>query len=86
MSARCEYCRKTIRAGRAISTPTGLLFDSLRCRDRYLRGRRLKDLQNAMRVARSRLKARAISKAEALYQELGEKDWPTVEEFLRALL
>lgn len=86
MIARCEYCRKTIRAGRAISTPTGLLFDSLRCRDRYMRKTRVKGLQNAMRVARSRLKARAISRAAAVYQDLGGKDWLKVEEILQALL
>lgn len=84
--ARCDYCRKTIRVGKAISAPTGRLFDSLRCHALYLRNARLDALRNTMRVARSRLKARVVSKAETTYRGLGGRDWPKVEELLKALL
>lgn len=86
MIPRCEYCKKPIRAGKAISAPGGLLFDSFRCRDRHLRKMRFEALRNTVRVARSRLKVRAISRAGALYRGLGGRDWPEVEELLRALL
>lgn len=85
--ARCDYCKNTIPTGvKAISLPGGLLFDSSRCRERYLRDAPVRVLANALRVARSRLKARAISEAQAVYRKLGGRDWSRVQKLLRAVL
>ncbi len=85
--ARCDYCNKTIPAGaNAIMSSGGLLFDSIRCRTRYLRNASVKALANAVRVARSRLKARTILKAEAVYRQQGGRDWSTVKMLLRTVL
>ncbi len=43
-------------------------------------------LQNALRVARSRLKARTIGLAERVYREQGGVDWNRVRRLLRAIL
>jgi len=85
--ARCDYCEKTIPAGvKAIFSPGGLVFDSIRCRDRYLSDAPVKALANAVRVARSRLKARTILRTEAVYRKLPGRDWPKVKKLLRAVL
>jgi hypothetical protein len=85
--ARCGYCKKTIPAGvTALSSPDGFLFDSTRCRERYLRNAPLRAFANALRVARSRLKARTILRAEAVYRKLGGRGWPKVKVLLRAVL
>ncbi len=85
--ARCDYCKKTIPAGaNALSLPGGFLFDSIRCRERYLGATRVRALANAVRVARSRLKARTILRAEAVYRQQGGRDWSTVKMLLRTVL
>jgi hypothetical protein len=43
-------------------------------------------LQNVLRVARSRLKARTIDLAERIYREQGGVDWNRVRRLLRAVL
>lgn len=84
---RCDYCRKAIpAAARAIASIDGLLFDSIRCKERYLRLATLKALSNVTRVARSRLKARTIGNAEPVYRKLGGRDWSTVKMLLSAVL
>lgn len=84
---RCGYCRKTLPPGaKVISAPGGLLFDSIRCRERYLREAPVNALANALRVTRSRLKARTILQAQAVYRNLGGRQWPRVKELLRAVL
>lgn len=84
---RCSYCKKMIGAGATpLSLPGGLLFDSLRCRERYLRNAPARALANALRVARSRLKARTILRAEAAYRKLGGRERSKVRELLRAVL
>jgi len=85
--ARCDYCRKTIPEGvKAISLPGGFLFDSIRCRGRWLGNAPVKALANAVRVSRSRFKARTISRAEAVYRKLGGRDWSKVKKLLQAAL
>lgn len=86
MTARCDYCRKPLRAGRVVSDSGGLQFDSLRCRKRYVIAAQFRSLQNASRVARSRLKAIAILRAGRSYRELGGRDWALTERLLRAVL
>ncbi len=86
MNLRCAYCKKAIPAGKAISHPTGLHFDSVRCRDQYLASAPVKGLQNVVRVARSRQKSAIISKAKVVYRGLRGRDWPKVEQLLRAVL
>lgn len=84
---RCTYCQKAIpAAANAIAASGGLLFDSLRCKQRYLRRGALRALSNATRVARSRLKARTIGKAQAVYRALGGRDWSVVRMVLAAVL
>ncbi len=84
---RCDYCKEAIPApANAIAGPGDLLFDSIRCRQRYSRRASLKALSNAVRVARSRLKARTIAKAEVVYGKLGGRDWSTVKMLLGAVL
>lgn len=84
---RCDYCKKAILVpANAIAAPGELLFDSIRCKQRYLRRASLKALSNVVRVARSRLKARTIAKAELVYRRLGGRDWPTVKILLGAVL
>jgi hypothetical protein len=86
VSARCDECRKPIRAGRGIEGPEGTHFDSLPCRKAYISKSQLKILENRLRVARSRLKAAVIAHASSSYQSLGGRDWPIVEQLLRSLL
>jgi hypothetical protein len=86
MTARCDYCRKPLRAGCGVAGPRGTQFDSTACRKAYLSTAQLKALQNGLRVARSRLKAAAISRAAGTYRNLGGRDWPLVEQLLRSLL
>jgi hypothetical protein len=86
VTARCDHCRKPLRAGRAIAAPGGAQFDTLSCRNAFVNTRQLKGLQNSLRVARSRLKAAAISRAGRTYRTLGGRDWPLVERLLRSLL
>ncbi|MBI2205113.1 MAG: hypothetical protein HYU41_14790 [Candidatus Rokubacteria bacterium] len=84
---RCDHCKKPILApANVIAASDGLLFDSMRCKQRYLRLASLKALSNVVRVARSRLKARAIAKAEVAYRRLGGRDWPMVKMLLGAVL
>ena len=86
MKARCDYCRKPLRAGRVVSGPGGLQFDSVPCRERHLVAAQFRNPQNALRVARSRLKASAIARVGRLYCELGGRDWSLTERLLRAIL
>lgn len=85
--ARCHYCKKPIPTGpKALHLPGGLLFDSTRCRERYLRNVPVKALANAVRVARSRLKAQTILRAESVYRKLGGRGWSKVRTLLWAVL
>lgn len=86
VTARCDHCRKPLRAGRGVEGPGGAQFDSLPCRKAYLSKSALKGLQNGLRVARSRFKAAAISRAGTTYRNLGGRDWPLVEQVFRSLL
>ena len=86
MKARCDYCRNPLRAGRVVFGPSGLQFDSVRCRERHLIAAQFRNLQNALRVARSRLKTSAIARVGRLYRELGGRDWALTERLLRAIL
>lgn len=86
VTARCDHCRKALRAGHGIEGPGGIQFDSLTCRKAYMSKSELKSLQNGLRVARSRLKATAIARASTSYRNLGGRDWPLVEQVLRSLL
>jgi hypothetical protein len=86
VTARCDHCRKALRAGRGITGAGGTQFDSLTCQKAYVSTSRLKGMQNTLRVARSRLKAAAISRARSTYRDLGGRDWPLVERLLRSLL
>ena len=85
-TARCDYCRKPVRAGRGIEGPGGTHFDALRCRREYMTASELRKLQNQLRVARSRLKAAAIARAGISYRNLGGRDWPLVEQILRSIM
>jgi hypothetical protein len=60
VTARCDHCRKPIRAARGIRGPGDTQFDSVTCREAYVATLQLKGLQNSMRVARSRFKSRVI--------------------------
>lgn len=84
--ARCDHCRKPLRAGRGIAGPRGAQFDSPSCRNAFVNTGHLKGLQNGLRVARSRFKAATISRAANTYRDLGGRDWPLVERLLRSLL
>jgi hypothetical protein len=86
MKARCDYCRKLLRAGRVVPGSGGLQFDSVRCEERHLIAAQFRNLQNALRVARSRLKASAIVRVGRVYRELGGRDWSLMERLLRAIL
>jgi hypothetical protein len=86
VTARCDYCRKPIRAGRGVAGTGDTQFDSVPCRDAHVGALRLKGLQNGVRVARSRFKAGVISRAGGTYRHLGGRDWPLVERLLRSLL
>ena len=86
MPARCDQCRKPLRAGRGIAGPRGAQFDSLTCRNAFASATHLKGLQNGLRVARSRVKSAAIARAETTYQKLGGRDWALVERLLRSML
>jgi len=86
VTARCDHCRKRLRAGRGIGGPSGTQFDSPACRKAYLSTTQLKGLQNGLRVARFRFKTAAISRAGSTYRNLGGRDWPLVERLLRSLL
>jgi hypothetical protein len=86
VTARCDHCRKPLRAGRGIAGPDGALFDSPSCRNAFVNTAHLKNLMNGHRVARSRFKAAAISRAASTYRNLGGRDWPLVERLLRSLL
>ena len=86
VTARCDHCRKPLRAGREITGPRGAQFDSLSCRTAFVDAAYLKGLQNGLRVARSRLKAAAIARAAHTYRDLGGREWPLVERLLRSLL
>jgi len=46
----------------------------------------LRGLQNNLRVARTRFKAAAISRAGGTYRNLGGQNWALVEQLLRSLL
>jgi hypothetical protein len=84
---RCDYCKKAIETpANAITSSGGLLFDSMRCKERYLRRVSLRALSNVTRVARSRLKARTIAKGESVYRKLGGRDWSMVKMLLGAVL
>jgi hypothetical protein len=86
VTARCDQCRKPLRAGCGVEGSGGTQFDSLTCRKAYVSKSELKGLQNGLRVARSRFKAAAISRAGSSYRKLGGRDWPLVEQVLRSLL
>jgi hypothetical protein len=86
VTARCDHCRKPVRAGRAIPGPSGTQFDSLACQKNYLGTAQLRGLQNGLRVARTRFKAAAIARAAGTYRNIGGRDWPLVERLLRSLL
>ncbi|HXH82037.1 MAG TPA: hypothetical protein VNN07_03820 [Candidatus Tectomicrobia bacterium] len=86
LTARCDHCRKVLRAGRSIEGPGGTQFDSLACRKAHASTAELKRLQNGLRVARSRLKTAAIARAGTSYRTLGGRDWALVEQVLRSLL
>jgi hypothetical protein len=86
VTARCDHCRKPLRAGQGVAGPRGTQFDSLTCRKGYVTTLQLKSLQNGLRVARSRWKAAAIARAGGTYRHLGGRDWPLVERLLRSLL
>lgn len=86
VTARCDQCRKPVRAGRGIAGAGGAQFDTLSCRSAFVSATQLKGLQNGLRVARSRLKAAAIARAGHTYRNLGGGDWPLVERLLRSLL
>jgi hypothetical protein len=86
VTARCDQCRKPLRAGRGIAGPGGTQFDTLGCRNAFGNARQLKGLQNGLRVARSRFKAAAIARAGHTYRNLGGREWPLVERLLRSLL
>ena len=86
VAARCDHCRKVLRASRSIDGPGGTQFDSLVCRQAHTSKTELKRLQNGLRVARSRLKTAAIKRAAISYRNLGGRDWVLVEQVLRALL
>jgi hypothetical protein len=86
VTARCDHCRKPLGAGRGVSGPGDTQFDSVTCRKAYGSTLQLKGLQNGVRVARSRLKAGVISRAEGTYRRLGGRDWALVERLLRSLL
>ena len=86
VTARCENCRKPIRAGRGIAGPSDTQFDTVTCRKAYVGMLQLKSLQNGVRVARSRLKAGVISRAGGTYRHLGGRDWHLVERLLQSLL
>ena len=75
-----------MRAGRAISGANGTQFDSLTCRKSYVSTAQLRGLQNGLRVARTRFKAAAITRAAGTYRDIGGRDWPLVERLLRSLL
>lgn len=85
--ARCGYCKKTIVVGaKAISSPDGMLFDSIRCKEGYIRSAFVRHVANAVRVDRSRLKARTILRAREVYRRIGGRDWPKVKMLLGAVL
>ena len=86
VTARCDHCRKPLRAGQGVEGPGGTQFDSLSCRKAYVSKCELKGLQNGLRVARSRFKAAAIARAATTYRNLGGRDWPLVEQVCRSLL
>ncbi len=84
---RCGYCKQRIVFGlKAISSPDGILFDSIRCRERYMRSGMVRRIANAVRVSRSRLKARTILRAGEVYRRIGGRDWPKVKMLLNAVL
>jgi hypothetical protein len=85
-NARCDYCRRVLRADRIVPGPGGLQFDSVKCRQGYVSAAPVKALQNGLRVARSRLKGGTIARAGALYRSLGGRQWSLVERLLRAVL
>jgi hypothetical protein len=86
VTARCDHCRKPLRAGRAVAGPGDSQFDTATCRKAYVTTLQLKGLQNGIRVARSRFKGGVISRAAGTYRHLGGRDWPLVERLLRSLL
>jgi len=86
VTARCDHCRKPLRAGRGVEGPGGTQYDSLSCRKAYVIKCELRGLQNGLRVARSRFKAAAIARAATAYRNLGGRDWPLVEQVFRSLL
>ena len=86
VTARCESCRKPLRAGRGMAGPGDTQFDTVTCREAYVRTLQMKRLQNGIRVARSRFTAGVISRAGATYRQLGGRDWPLVERLLESLL
>jgi hypothetical protein len=86
MRARCDQCRRPLRTNRVIPGPDGLQFDSEKCRRLYLNARQLKSLENTVRVARSRLKAKTITRAVDLYRASGGRESPLVERLLRSVL
>ena len=86
VTARCDHCRKPLRAGRGVAGTGDTQFDSVTCQRAYVSTLQLKGLQNGVRVARSRLKAGVIARAAGAYRELGGRDWPLVERLLRSLL
>jgi len=86
VTARCDHCRKPLRAGRGIAGPNGTQFDSAACRKGYVSAAQLRGLQNNLRVARTRFKAAAISRAGGTYRNLGGQNWALVEQLLRSLL
>ena len=86
VTARCDQCRKPLRAGRSLTGPRDTQFDSADCRHAYVSTAELRRLQNGHRVARSRLKTATISRAGVAYRSLGGRDWPLVERLLRSIL
>ena len=85
-TARCDHCRKPLRAGRGLTGPGDTQFDSTACRHKYLSTAELRRLQNGHRVARSRLKTATIYRAGVAYRSLGGREWPLVERLLRSFL
>ncbi len=71
---------------KAIASPDGIVFDSIRCRERYMRSGLVRRLANAARVGRARLKARTILRAREVYRGIGGRDWLRVKMLLGAVL
>ncbi len=85
MKARCRICRKPISKD-GLRASDGTLLDSPECLERHDQERELRALRNSLRVMRTRLKVRAIRRAEVVYRELGGQDWMRVRKLLETVL